>query len=197
MKKAVNKYWKEFKKLPLNAKIIITAILIGSFFIGIIIQIGSQKLTTRQVSIPFPTPTLIPIPAEVFLSTDKKEVMVNTTFSATINLNSHDTGVEAADFVLSYDRDYLKVATISSGNFFSLYPVKKIEDDSIQISGMANLLEDRIVVPRGEGLVGTIVFEALAATESTKISFDREKTIVANGGKNILGGIKDLIITIK
>lgn len=198
MKEIVKKYWKEFKKLPTNAKIIILVILIGSFLIGIIGQIGYQKLTIqRSIPLTTPTPTLIPIPAEVSLTTNNKEIEAGATFSASINLKSPDIGVEAADFVLSFDPDYLKVATISSGNFFSLYPVKKISNDSLQISGMVNLVDDRIIIPKGEGLVGTIIFETLSATQSSKISFDREKTIVANGGKNILERITDLEIAIK
>ncbi len=200
MKEAAKKYYKEFKKLPLISKIIITAILIGSFFVGIIGQIGYQKLTAREiVPTSTPTPTPIQIPAKVSLTAETKEIETGATFSVSINLNSPDVGVEAADFVINFDGEVLKVATISSGSFFGLYPVKKISSDSVQISGMATLVDDRLIIPKGEGLVGSIIFEAQTATESTKISFNREKTIVANGGKNILDirSIKDLNISIK
>lgn len=195
MKEAVKTYLKQFKKLGRNAKILIIAILIGSFFIGIAAQTGYQKLTYQPQ--PPPSPTSIPAPASISLTSNSKEIETGATFSATIKISSPNQGVEAADFVVSFDPDYLKVATVSSGNFFGVYPVKKAETNSVKISGMANLIDNKIIIPKGEGTIGNITFEALAATESTKISFDKEKTIVANGGKNILGEISDLQISIK
>lgn len=195
MKEAVKTYLTQFKKLERNAKILIIAILIGSFFIGVIGQIGYRKLAYKPF--PIPSPTSIPTPASISLTSNSAEVETGATFSATIKINSPNQGVEAADFVVLFDPDYLKVATVSSGNFFGVYPVKKTETNSVKISGMANLIDNKIIIPKGEGTVGTITFEALAATESTKISFDKEKTIVASGGKNILGKITDLEISIK
>ena len=121
---------------------------------------------------------------------------MGATFSAILNINSPNQGVEAADFVVSFDPDYLKVATISAGNYFGIYPVKQIEKDRVKISGIANLVNDKFIIPIGRGTIGSIVFETLDATTSTQISFDREKTIVASGGKNILDQITNLEVRI-
>lgn len=189
-------YLQQFLKLGKKEKIIIIAILVGCFFFGLAIPTAVQKIAYKPSPTPLPTPTEIPLPASLKLITDKKEIELGATFSAVLELDSPNQGVEAADFVIDFDPNYLKIATISSGNYFGVFPVKEIGTNSAQLSGMANLVNNQIVIPKGKGIVGSFIFEALEATESTKIKFDREKTIVASGGKNIVEQINDLTLQI-
>jgi hypothetical protein len=131
------------------------------------------------------------------IKSETSQVKHEATFSATVRINSPTNGVEAADFLINFDPKYLKVATASSGKFFGSYPQKKIGRDYLKISGMASLRGSDFIIPKGEGTVVVITFKALSATDSTKIRFDREKTVVASKGKNILGDIKDLVISIE
>jgi len=195
----VNYYFREFKKIGKKQQMIIIAVLIGAFIFGISLPVGINKFSTYQPAKVLPSPTPIPLPAVISISSDKVEIKRGATFSATININSPNQGVEAADFVVDFDPDYLSVATISAGNYFGLYPVKTFEKGKAKISGIANLVNNKFIIPVGKGKIGSIVFEALSATDSTKITFDREKTIVASGGKNILDleKITDLIVSIK
>lgn len=200
---AVNRYLREFKEIGKKQKILILAVLIGSLLFGLFLPVAINNLSSLKPPKITPSPTPIPIPAVISLSTDlpagkagKNEVETDATFSATININSVNQGVEAADFVINFDPDYLSVATVSSGNYFGLYPVKEIGADSVKISGIANLVDNKFIIPIGKGVIAKIVFETLSATESTKISFDREKTIVASGGKNILDRITNLEVRI-
>lgn len=194
---SVNKYWRDFGKIASGKKIIIAIVLVGSFLFGISAPIFMANVGQPAKVVPSPTP--VPIPASVDLSTKLNTVTSGNTFTATINVNSPNQGVEAADFVVNFDPNYLKVATISSGNYFGIYPVKTTEDSVVRISGMANLVKNKFIIPIGRGTVAAIQFETLSATNSTKITFDREKTIVASKGQNILDSnkITDLEVSIK
>lgn len=196
---AVNKYLRDFGKIGKRKKVIILAILAGSFFFGIFMPITVTNLSYKKPTLPIPSPTPIPLPASLTVTSDKRQAALNDTFIATINIDSPNQGVEAADFVVNFDPEILRVATVSGGNYFGLYPVKTAENDNVKISGIANLVNNKFIIPKGRGTAGSITFEALSATDSTKISFDREKTIVASGGKNILDmeKIADLDIIIK
>lgn len=193
----VNHYLREFSRIGQRQKIIIVIVLAASFLMGFVLPTGLAKLSNYQAPKPTPSPTSIPLPAVISLSSDVADITMGATFSATININSPNQGVEAADFVVDFDPKYLKVATISAGNYFGLYPVKLAEKDKVKISGIANLVNDRFIIPVGRGTIGTITFKTLSATESTRIAFDRENTIVASGGKNILDKVTDLEINIK
>lgn len=197
----VNHFLRDFKKIGKKQKVIIISILIGCFLAGIYLPSFINNFPKPKIKITAPnaTPAPVPIPASLSVTSENSQISLGATFSATIKIDSPNQGVEAADFVLNFDPLYLKVATISSGTYFGLYPLKEIQEDKVKISGLANLVNDKFIIPLGSGIVGSIVFEPLAATDSTKISFDREKTIVASGGKNILDmqKISDLKITIK
>jgi hypothetical protein len=203
LEKILRNYLKQFGKLGQKQKVAIVIILAVSFIIGLGGQVVYQKLTYKPYPTPIPLPTEIPLSASLELTTDLPtdemggKAEVGATFSAILNIDSPNQGVEAADFVIRFDPSYLKVATVSAGNYFGLYPIKEISTDSAKISGIANLVNNRFLIPKGKGVADSIVFETLEATESTKISFDREKTIVASNGKNILGEIKDLSVKIE
>lgn len=195
----VNRYLREFRKIKKGQQVIIIAVLAGIFTFGFLLPFGINKFSTYKPSKPLPLPTPIPIPAEISLNADKKVLTSGATFSAIININSPNQGVEAADIVVDFDPNYLSVATVSAGNYFGQYPVKETGSGFVKISGIANLVNNKFIIPIGKGTIGSIIFETLSATGNTKISFDREKTIVAAGGKNILdqSKITDLQVIIK
>lgn len=204
--KIVRYYLKESQKIGIKEKIIVLAILACSFLFGLYIPIILYRIDSRNkpysyLTSPSPTsnPTSIPLPATLALTTDISDIKTNSTFSATISINSPNQGIEAADFLLHFDPNYLKVATLSTGKFFSLYPIKQTGEDFVKISGIAGLVNNRFLIPKGEGVVATIIFKTLEATNSTKIIFDRKMTIVASEGVNILdvNNIVDLSLVIR
>lgn len=197
IKKFLTKFSSDFGKLGKKEKSFIIAILIASFTIGLGISTSYQKFITKPAITPTPVPSPILIPASLTLISDKKEVKVGATFSATLSINSSNQGVEAADFFIRFDPDYLKATNLTPGTFFKVYPQKVIEKDYLKISGVASLTDQTILISRGKGTIASITFETLAATESSPIVIDKAKTIVASGGKNILGKTNDLKISIK
>lgn len=199
--KIMERFLLDFKKLPKKNQHLILIVLIICFVIGIaspniitsVAKIGVKKTVQN------PSPTPIPIPATLSLDTDKKDLKQGDAFEVTISINSPNQGVEAADFVVKFDPDYLSVATISAGNYFGAYPITQSEKGSVRLSGVATLNNTTLNIPKGRGAVGTIFFTADKTAVSTNIYFDREKTIVANNGKNILdlNKITDLKISIR
>lgn len=185
----------EYKKLSLKQKLYLGVIFTAVFLVGLSASYLYQKSSantipknmTKTVTTPIPS-----LPAQLALLLDSKEVTRGSTFSAQIIINSPTTGVDAADFVLNYDPEILKATSITSGNFFKKYPQKKFDTGSVKVSGVALLDINVLTIPKGQGTVATITFQALQATDNTIISFDKEKTIVASDGKNILGNATNI-----
>lgn len=196
---AVNKYLRDFAKISNRGKIIIFAVLAASFFFGIGVPFLVNNNSSYKPSKPIPIPTPIPLPAIISLSAGNTQIENGATFSAVISINSPNQGVDAADFEIKFDPNYLTVATVSGGNYFGLYPVTTILNDKVKISGIANLVNNKFIIPVGRGTIGTIVFKTLKSTPNIQITFDRTKTIVASKGQNILdpGKITDLTLSIK
>ncbi len=187
----------DFQRLGRKQQILSIIIMISLFFLGIF---GSQfffPYTTPSKIAISPSPTSIPLPANLSLVTYNKTVDLNATFSATLAIDSPNQGVEAADFFIDFDPNYLSIATISAGNYFRLYPVMKIGTHSAKISGTAYLVNNRFSIPIGKGRIADIVFTTLEATEGSIIKINKEKTFVGSSGNNILGKTGDLSITIK
>lgn len=184
----LGRYFSDFRKIGKKEKGIIIALLFTSFVVGIVGSVNYRKFTSRS-SLPLPakiTPSPIPLPASLSLTSDKKEIKKGENITVTIKIDSPNQGVEAADFVVTFDPTYLKVATVSAGNYFKTYPVKTSEKNFVKFSGVASLSDNKLLIPKGDGTIGTILFQTQTATSSTGIKFDKVKTIVASGGKNIL-----------
>lgn len=208
MNKTLKKYLRELKKVGGREKAIIVSILLASFAIGIVGSYAYKNLskpTTYNTSTslsasPQLTTSPAPLPKTALLSlmSDANQLSVGNKFDITLKLNSGNLGVEAADFVVNFDSNYLIVASVSTGTFFKNYPINTTGDNFVKLSGVADFTEKSVIVPKGEGNVATITFETLQATESTKIAFDKVKTIIAASGQNILdnGKLEDLKISI-
>ena len=119
------------------------------------------------------------------LDSDKNQVKINEELLVTLTLDSSVYEVGAADFIIKYDPNFFSVSDITTGNYFSYYPVNTIGKDSIKLSGVASYDGDVLILPKGRDTVGIFTFKALKKGTST-ISLDKNKTIVATDGQNIL-----------
>ncbi|PIP32658.1 hypothetical protein COX23_03555, partial [Candidatus Gottesmanbacteria bacterium CG23_combo_of_CG06-09_8_20_14_all_37_19] len=82
------------------------------------------------------------------------------------------------------------------GNFFKIYPKKEITDNQIIITGLADIRNSKILIPKGKGNIAIIEFKALESTESTTILIRQEKSAVASKGINILDKVNNVDIKI-
>ena len=160
------------------------ALLFSSFIIGIMLPLGFKMYQSGNF-LGFGKETAKPV--KLTLLTDTRKLKTGAAFAVKMILSTPDTGVEAADFVLSFDPNYLKVETLATGNFFKIYPVSETQENYVKVTGIASLVNDTFLIPKGEGTVATVTFTALKATPNTAIKFDKKKTIVASGGKNVIG----------
>lgn len=144
------------------------------------------------------TPLLPTANAEITLSTPSTTVAVNEPFEITLGLDSSEFAVDAADFIVSYNEEYLRLADLREGDFFKTYPSKTASRGLIKLSGVAFFENNNLVIPKGKGTVALFRFTPVK-TGNTTIRIDPQKTIIASGGKNILdtSKITDLEITVQ
>src|SRR3989338_6166158 len=75
--------------------------------------------------------------AKLDLLAENTKVNSGEEMKVTLVLDSGKTEVAAADFVLSFDPDFLKVSSVSTGRFFANYPINVSGSDYVKISGVA------------------------------------------------------------
>ena len=155
-------------------KLIIFLIIL---FLGLVIGLGSLRKSQQAK---------LPQTAVLTLSSDNLQVNKGEEFTVTLSLDSKETEVAAADFIISFDPRYLQAIEVTPGKFFSDYPVLNKNENSVKISAVASFDGESLILPKGKGTVGQIRFRALDKAGSTQISPDSAKTIVATAGQNIL-----------
>lgn len=127
----------------------------------------------------------LPISARLTLSTDKQNVAVGDEFTVTMTLDSKETEVAAADIVVDYDTNSLEVVSVTTGNFFSNYPINQTSGELVKISGVASFDGTNLILPKGKDTVGQIKFLAIKQNNRTLIKYHKVRTIVATNGQDI------------
>src|SRR3989338_3536993 len=143
------------------------------------------------------TPTVsVPISASLKLSSDKTNYKMGDNVMISINLYSGTYGIGAADFIIDFDPKVLKPTLITIGNYFKVIANQSIQSNFVKISSLAEVTETDINFPSGKGLVATIQFDILSQSTQSAITIDKEKTIIASNGKNILDKTEDVTISV-
>lgn len=124
--------------------------------------------------------------AKLDLLSENTKVNSGEEMKVTLVLDSGRTEVAAADFFVTYNPEYLKVTSVSTGKFFANYPINITGADFVKVSGVATFDGKSVVLPKGKETVAEIVFLAQNNKGKTEITFNREKTVVATNGINIL-----------
>ncbi len=194
----LKKFYKDFQQIRSKEKLLILSLLFFCFLLGFAgaIFLGKAAFTVSISSNSPILPSPIPVPADVSLSTPNQKVGSGGSFDVTINLSSPSVGVEAADFIIYFDPQILKAINIQDGNYFKNYPVKKIAQNYVKISSVASFGNNKIIIPKGKGIIASVRFTALKPAD-TLIYFDPDKTIIASNGKNIVGKMSSLNLSIK
>ena len=137
--------------------------------------------------------------AVLTLESNSSEISVGGELTVNMTLDSKANEVAAADFVLQFDPEYFSVASVSTGNFFSNYPVNITGKNFVKLSGVATFDGETLTLPKGRNSVGQIAFKSTGKTGKTEFRFDSNKTIVATNGQNILDTkqLTGLLINVK
>ena len=130
------------------------------------------------------------------LQSDRLEVSPGQELTISMDLDSNENEVAAADIILRFDPQFLKVVSVATGNFFSNYPVNTTGKNYVKLSGVASFNGETLLLPKGRESVGRVVFQSTGKTGKTTLQFDPGKTIIATAGQNILDKTKLPILTL-
>jgi len=159
-----------------------TLFLVVLFFI---IGLAASALI-RKFSSGNPNEEKLPQSAILSLSSNKDQVTAGEEFNVVMTLDSGDLEVAAADFVVHFEPKFIKAVSVSTGKFFNNYPISVTGDDYIKISGVASFDGNTLVLPKGKETVGVIKFQALSNKGRAVIKYNKENTVVATAGQNII-----------
>jgi len=190
------KLLRDFKKIGQKEKFLILLLLSFTFLLGfsssyIIGFLAPIRSDSNIVATPSPQPVILS------LVSTQNDIKLRDNFDVAVSLSSPDTGIEAGDFIVYFDPLIVKPLKITPGKFFPSYPVQKIENNFLKISGVVTYDTKRVILPKGKADVATISFQTLKKTDDTLIYFDPDHTIVASNGRNILNTMSSLSLAIK
>lgn len=188
----------EYKRIGPRERKIILCLLIGAFFIGFSVSFAFFKISYQQKLSAISTPVSpIPLPALLQITTSKTKITKGETFPVVLTLDTFDRPIEAANFDLKYDPQYLTPVKYATGNFFRFYPKKENVNNLITIYGATDVENNIFIIPKGEGTIATVTFEAIKTTPNTTLGIDSKTSTIGSKGINILQKTDDLNIKIE
>jgi len=185
--KQFSQAYQEFLALPKKNKAGVSVLLFFLFVFGFFITVFYWRMKTPRQKIPQEAPFVEEKPSLASLSLVPKNqsLKMGDAFLVTINFKTGDNKVDTVDAVLTFDPEILTVEEISEGMFFAEYPIKKIEDGKVMLTGTIGAGDKQVGGAKGEGALASITFKALKAG-SANVSFDNSSLAVVQG-ENVLG----------
>lgn len=195
--KQVRQAWEEFLALPQKNKAGVGLFLFFLFVFGFFVTVFYWRIKSPPRQIPTPATIVQKQPSLATLSLVPQEqtVKAGQSFLVTINFKTGDYKVDTVDAVLTFDPEILTVEEISEGMFFADYPIKKSESGRVILTGTIGAEDKQKGGAKGEGAMGTIKFRTLVAG-SARVNFDKEASLVAVQGENVLGETKGAVFEI-
>jgi len=188
--KQLSQAWEEFLALPRKNKAGVGVLLFFLFVFGFFVTVFYWRMKTPRQKVPQEAPFVEEKSSLASLSLVPKNqsLKMGDTFLVTINLKTGDNKVDTVDAVLTFDPEILTVEEVSEGMFFAEYPIKKIEDGKVMISGTVGAQDKQVGGAKGEGALASITFKALKA-DTVNVAFDKTSLVVVKG-KDVLGETK-------
>lgn len=144
---------------------------------------------TPPVSKPTPTPTPAggggANPAFFTIIPSVSTIKKGETLPLSLSLTTGDFEIDSVDLILKFNPMFFKINSVQKGSVLPQYPVQKIEGNKITVSAAAEIQDGQVVGFKGEGEYVKIIFQALAVTDSTQITFD-SNSVAAGAGINRL-----------
>ena len=196
--KQIRQAYQEFLALPQKNKAGVGFLLFFLFVFGFFVTVFYWKIKTPGKKAPLTQAPVVqkqPVMASLSLVPNSQTVKAGQSFLATINFKTGDYKADTVDAVLIFDPKILTVEEISEGMFFADYPIKKIDKGKVMLTGTIGAEEKQVGGAKGEGALGTVKFKALTAG-SVSVNFDKEASLVAVQGENVLGETKGAVFEI-
>lgn len=187
----------QIKNLPLRRKIGIGVAFVALFFIGVYLATGFSGGLKKAA--PIPTTVQKNVPTVTPKPYSRLQIVVpNTTVTkgqaVPVSVAIDKEPAQAVDVVLTYDANVFTASNIVMGTAFP-NPIRKlIQPGKVLVS--ASLTPETQNV-KANGTIFTVTLTAKAAVTDSQIGFDPKDTIVAVNGKNILGAVEPVKVTVK
>ena len=198
-----NKKW-NFKLLLIIGSVAIAVIVL--FFVIRILLPGNILQGDFQTAVPA-VPRLedgqeILTPAKISLKAPKNDFKVGEDIEVTIYVNTGGRVTDGTDAVLKFEPKILEASSssISIGTIYPDYPIAKVKDDTIRISGISSLSGGTF---KGEGVLATVSFKAKGAGKTqVMLDFTPGGTADANivessSGDDLLQAVENLEVKIR
>ena len=194
--KQLNQAWREFLSLPKQNKLGVGVLFFFVFVFGFLGTVFYVRMKGPRETAPQKIPFVEEGPSLASLSLVPKNqsLKMGDTFLVTINFKTGDNRVDTVDAVLTFDPEVLVAEEISEGMFFAEYPIKKIEDGKVYLTGTIGAGDKQTGGAKGEGALASVTFKALK-TGSVNVSLD-QASLVAVKGEDVLGETKGAVFEI-
>lgn len=190
---------KDFIKLSPQVKFLLIFQLIILFILSLLIGIiFSPKFKTNvenQAGLPVIEESVEDVQNSLSIVPETQTMLVGST--QTVQITYTGDPATAVDTVIHYIPSVFTVSNMQSGEAYDTILRRKIIDDHIYFSGAQSPFQEGAdEINLSDYTVMTFDVTAERPTESARISFSEEDTVVASSGKNILGQANDVTIRV-
>lgn len=181
---------KDFNSLDPQRKLIIAGVVlilfVGSIFVGAYLSKGNKTDTTNPVNQVENNQDRAPEKSPSTALTMMAEKTMKVGGSQVVSVELATVPVTAADVVVTYDPDVFTVSMVENGEVFAKVIQKKIDatEGTITFSGSVDPAQPSDLK---EGKVMSFKITAKKESASSLLQFDKNDTITAINGENMLG----------
>jgi len=195
--KKIRHAYQEFLALPRKNKLGVGLLLSVVFVFAFFVTVFYWRIKTPSPKLPQAVPLVKkqPVPASLSLVPQSQTIRAGESFLVTINFKTGDYKADTVDAVLVFNPEVLAVEKISEGMFFADYPITKIGEGKVILTGTIGAEEKQPGGAKGEGALASISFRALT-TGVADVNFDKTASLVAVQGENVLGETKGAVFEI-
>ena len=135
--------------------------------------------------------------SSIYLQSDNSSYSRGETFNINVIVSSSKRDIaDGVEFVLTYDPEIIQIQEIIQGPFFSIYPLKQIDNEKGEVKVMA-LQGANENKPLNEEIIVTLSIAPLQSGQ-TDFDFIKDKTHIAGyGGQDLLENIVGLSLEIE
>lgn len=185
LKKTLKNDLKDFKKLDVESKlyvvfffiiIIIAAVLTGSSIQSNASTTSAEPATQTTESVSTKSTSTLA------LSPSTLELKVGEELPVSVVLSKNP--VSAIDVVLTYDPAVFSLSNLKNGTVFPKLLTQKMEEGKLTVSASLDPADTK---DAEVGEVFSFTLKALAPAEESVVEFNRDSTLTALNGENVLG----------
>lgn len=182
---------KELDKLDPTRKLYIVIIFVVLFMIGLIV--GQKFFNANSKNEMIESPTENANKSMTYVSFSPSSATIEVGKEKKVSVMLLDGEIQAADIVFTIPSS-VEIADIKPGKNFPILLNQQIKDGKASVS--VSLSPDTSK-KTASGELFSFTLKALALDANAQLMFDKNETVAAKDGKNVLGTLKDATYIIK